>query len=86
MLPGLTSRRRMLSSSLAVGAGIADAHRKAIALLDGESDGPAGQRDFDFVLNVLDRDAVAGRLLAVDVDLQIAFAHDRRGDRRRGRR
>ena len=70
----------MLSSSSRSDAGIADADRKAVALFDRVGHRPAGQGDFDLVLNVLDRDAVAGRRLAVDVDLQIALAHDRRGD------
>ena len=65
---------------LAVGAGVANADRKPVALFDGERNGPARQCDFNFVLNVFDRDSVAGGSLAVDVDLHIALAHDRRGD------
>src|SRR5205823_13788224 len=38
------------------------------------------QGDLDRVLDVADADAVAGGLLAVDVNFQIALAHDRLGD------
>src|SRR5207244_11729660 len=60
--------------------GITDADREAVAALDRLRDDPAAQSDLDRVLDVTDTDAVACRLLAVDLDLQVAFAHDRLGD------
>ena len=53
---------------------------KRSRVFDGIGDGPPGQRHFDFVLNIFHRNAVAGGFLALDVDLHVAFAHDRRGD------
>ena len=64
----------------AVDAGVSNPHGKAISLFDRVRDGSTGQSDFDFVLNVFNRDAVPRGLFAVDVDLQIALSHDRRGD------
>ena len=57
-------------------AGVADANRITLAILDGLRDGLAPQGDFDHVLHVADVHAIAGRLLAVDRDLQIALADD----------
>lgn len=65
----------------AVDAGVANANREAFAFFNGVGDDSSGQRDFNLVLNVLDRNAVPRSRLAVDVDLQIALAHDRRGER-----
>ena len=70
----------------AIDPGIADADGEAIAIFDGVGDGAAAEGDFDFLLNVFDSDAIAGGLIALDVDLHIAFAHDRRWRQRRGRR
>src|SRR5258708_2939305 len=60
-------------------ARIADANRETIASFHGLRDGSAAERDFDGILNVADPDAVAGRLLAVDLNLQIALALYRLG-------
>ncbi len=65
---------------LAEVTGVADAHRETVAALDGGCDDLAAQRHLDGVLDVADRQAVAGRLRPVDLDFQIAFAHDRLGD------
>ena len=74
--PPLTSRRLTDLLVLAVGAGVADAHREAVAVLDGLRDDPAAQRHLDRVLHVGHADAVAGRLLAVDLHFQVALAAD----------
>ena len=55
-------------------AGVADADGKSLAAFDGHGDGLSAQGDFDDVLNIAHVDAVSGGFLAVDVDLQIAFA------------
>jgi hypothetical protein len=65
----------------ALRAGVADADRKPVAFFDGVGDRPAAQRDFDFVLDVLDGNAITRRRFAVDVNLQVPLPHDRRGDR-----
>ena len=85
MPPRLTSSRLTGLLVLAEIAGVADAHREAVAALDGLRDDPAAQGHLDRVLDVGDADAVAGRLLAVDLDLQVALAHDRLGDHVAGR-
>ena len=64
----------------AEGAGVADADGEPLAAFDGRGDRLAAQGRLDDVLNVADVDAVAGRLLAVDVDLQVAFADDLVGE------
>src|SRR5262249_24037080 len=65
---------------LAEVAGIAKAHRESIASFHGLGNDPAAQGYFDGVLDVADADAVAGGFLPIDVNLQIALAHDRLGD------
>src|SRR5207302_10006308 len=53
---------------------------EALAAFDGLRDRLPAQRDLHGILDVLDADAVACRPFQVDVDLQVAFAHDWRGD------
>ena len=65
---------------VAVVAGVADADRVALAALDGHRQRPAPHRHLDDVLDVADVDAVAGRLLAVDLDLDVALADDLVGE------
>ena len=65
---------------VAVVAGVADADRVALAALDGHRQRPAPHRHLDHVLDVADVDAVAGRLLAVDLDLDVALADDLVGE------
>ena len=61
---------------VAVGPGVAHADRVTLPLLDRHRHGLAPHRHLDDVLDVAHLDAVAGRLGAVDPDLNIAFAHD----------
>ena len=49
-------------------------HGESLAAFDGRGDGLAAQRHLDDVLNVAHVDAVAGGLLAVDRDFQVALA------------
>ena len=65
---------------VAVVPGVADADRVALAPLDGHRQRLAPHRHLDHVLDVAHLDAVPGRLLAVDVDLDVALAHDLVGD------
>ena len=62
-LPRLTSNRLTDLFVLAEVAGVTDADREAVAALDRLRDDPAAQGDLDGVLDVVDADAVAGRLL-----------------------
>src|SRR5262245_62410000 len=61
-------------------ASIANSHREAIASFDGLRDGAAAEGNFDRLLNIADADAVAGRLLAVGLDDEVAFAGVLLGD------
>ena len=65
---------------LAAGAGVANAHRVAVALLHRVSDHAAAQGHLDLGLHILDGDAVTGRPVAVDGHVEVALAHDRGGD------
>src|SRR5262249_46697889 len=65
---------------LAESTRVADADREAVPTLDRLRDDPAAEGDLDGILDVADADAVACRLHPVDLDLQIALAHDGLGD------
>ena len=65
---------------VAIVAGVADPDRVALAALDGLRQRPAAHRRLDHVLDVADVDPVAGRLLAVDLDLDVALARDLVGE------
>src|SRR5207302_7719280 len=58
---------------------VADAHWEAVPALDRLGEHPAAQGHFDRVLDVAHLDAVAGRPLPVDGNIQVAFTHDRLG-------
>ena len=61
---------------VAVGPGVTHPDRVTFPLLDGHGQGLAPHGHLDHVLDIAHLDAVAGRLLAVDADLNVAFAHD----------
>src|SRR5262249_31409586 len=63
-----------------LGAGVADAHGGAGAVLHGLRDDPPAQGHLDGVLDVGHADAVARRPLAVDADLQVVLAADLPGE------
>jgi len=56
--------------------GVADTDGVAFAAFDGGGGADAAQGDLDDILHIADADAVAGDLLAVDVDLQVRLADD----------
>src|SRR5205807_1270484 len=60
--------------------GIAHSDRETLPAFHRLRHHPAAQGYLNRVLNVGYADSIASGFLAVDVDLQIAFAHDRRGD------
>src|SRR5262249_40222091 len=65
---------------LAEVSGVADTYREAVAAFHRLRYGPTPQGDLNGVLDVADAHTVAGRFLAVDLDLQIALAHERLGN------
>ena len=66
-----------------MGARIANPHGNAISLLHGEGDCPTAERNFDFILDIFDRDAIAGSALAIDgVERFLFLAYSRYLERR----